>query len=283
MLDLFGHGTLRWALSIVLLLIAFWGSKGLQHYFGGSDATQDAGARRATFVASRNLLWGLTLLLLFFLWIGQLKHFALSVAALAAALLIVTKEITSCILGSLIRTAVRSFQLGDSIEIGTISGKVIDTNVFTTTLLETDTARQFTGNTVEFPNALLLTLSVKNLSHTGKYLIESLRVPIGTDAQVSRQAAKLLSCTNSICQNYLEEAVEHLSKMERDRVLDLPNFRPRVLIEPKDAKQVDLVVRFPVPQDSRNRTVQAILSCFYREDPPAAQKNDGQDKVPPVS
>lgn len=69
-------------------------------------------------------------------WASTIAGFALSLAAVAGAVLIVSKELLMCVLGYLYITFVRPFKVGDLIEINQLHGRVIDIDIFATTLAE---------------------------------------------------------------------------------------------------------------------------------------------------
>jgi small-conductance mechanosensitive channel len=253
----------RFGLTLLTLLVALLVSRGLQRWFSTSHAAPGHEARRRALVASRNLLYVVTIVVLASLWLVQLRHLALSVAAIATGLLLSGRELVLGLLGRLLLAATRPFGIGDVVEVGTYSGRVIDLGLFTTTLLETDAARQYTGHTVELPNAMLVTLGVRNLSHTGRYVIESLRVPVAVEGDVGAERDRLLACTQRACAPHLEDAVRWLARVEADEVLRLPDSEPRVLVEPRDAFQVDLVARFPAPAERRAYVAQAVLQEYY--------------------
>ena len=79
---------------------------------------------------------------------------------------------------------------------------------------------------------------------------------------------------------HLEPAVRHLAGVEAEQVLSLPDFQPRVLIEPKDAFQVDLIARFPVPTASRAFVAQAVLRGFYAD---VTETGAPKSERPPVA
>jgi small-conductance mechanosensitive channel len=255
--------SLRLLLTAFVLAGALLGSKGLQRYFSGARAGLPAETRRAALVTSRNALFTLATLLIASLWLAELRSVALSVAAIGTGLLLVGKEIVLGLAGRMIQASTRPFSVGDVIEIGSFSGKVVDIGPFQTTLMEMDAARQYTGATVEFPNLMIVTTTIRNYSRTGRYVIESLRVPVPADADVKDARARLLAATAAVTTGYLAEAVRHLAAVEAEEVLHLPDFRPRVLVEPRDAYQVDLVARFPVPAAERAYVAQDVLTAFY--------------------
>lgn len=78
---------------------------------------------------------------------------ALSVAAVAGAILIVSKELVMCVHGYLYVTVVQPYKIGDVIEFNNLHGRVVDIDMFATTLVELDRAGQRTGKLAEFPTA----------------------------------------------------------------------------------------------------------------------------------
>jgi small-conductance mechanosensitive channel len=271
----------RSLLTLLVVVLTVAAARGLQRWFSRTRAAQPHEARCAL-VAARNVLAVASVLAVLALWLVPLTHFALSLAALATGLLLTAKELVLGLLGRLLHATARPFAVGDVVDLGPHSGRVIDIGLFTTRLLETDAARQYTGHTVELPNALLATASVRNLSHTGRFVIESLRVPVAADATLPENRERLLACTRRACAADLDEAVRFLARVEADEVLSLPDFQPRVLIEPRDAYQVDLVARFPAPSARRAYVAQSVLAEFYGERRPVAAAPSGWPGAAPA-
>lgn len=64
----------------------------------------------------------------------EIETFALSITAIAVALVIATKELILCVSGALYRASSKAFQIGDWIEIGPHFGEVVDHGIGSTTL-----------------------------------------------------------------------------------------------------------------------------------------------------
>lgn len=220
---------------------------------------------RAWTVATRNMVAALVFLLLLGIWVSELKSVAISLAAFAAALMISGKELVMCFLGAFMRMLARPFQLGDLVEIGPYAGEVVDMDVLTTTLVEVASTRQFTGYTVQVPNALLLTHAVRNHSTSGKYTLDMVRIPLPEHADPDEIEARLLSAAHDACAPFLEAAGHSLRRYGDTRFLDLSQFEPRVMFEPAQANRMDAIVRFPAPVGGRLPVAQEIIRRFYRE------------------
>lgn len=214
-------------------------------------------------VASRNVLALLVVTALFMVWVREVAGFVLSIAAIAGAMLIVSKELIMCWLGTVVRTISRPFQIGDIVEIGMWRGKVIDADLLTTTLLEMGPAHQFTGYHSHIPNSVFLSLGVKNLSVTGHYFLNFLTVPVDAHGDVEGLRVMLLDAALPVVKPFQAEAAEHMQRIADFHVIDLPSCEPKALIEPVDGRQVNLVLRFACPSQQRVSVEQQILVRYY--------------------
>ncbi|MEN9376388.1 MAG: hypothetical protein RL710_1545, partial [Pseudomonadota bacterium] len=97
-----------------------------------------AGKRRIHLVWARNIIWFAALMVIVSVWASTIAGFALSVAAVAGAILIVSKELVMCVHGYLYVTVVQPFKIGDVIEFQQLRGRVVDIDMFATTLVELD-------------------------------------------------------------------------------------------------------------------------------------------------
>lgn len=106
----------------------------------------------------RNMLLIVALIGLVMIWAPQLRTFALSLTAVAVALVVATKELILCLSGSALRTFTRAFSVGDYVEIAGIRGEVIDYSLLATRLCELeDSAGSYvtTGREIIVPHSLL--------------------------------------------------------------------------------------------------------------------------------
>ncbi len=86
--------------------------------------------QRSWMSRTKNGTFAVTLLILFILWQSEINEFALSVTAIAVAIVVASKEIILCFTGSIQRASSRSFRVGgDWIEVGKLCGEVIEHNM----------------------------------------------------------------------------------------------------------------------------------------------------------
>lgn len=199
------------------------------------------------------------------LWFDELKLVALSLAAVAAAAVLATKELIMCAGGSFLRTSSRSFEVGDRVEMAGIRGDVIDTTLFTTTLLEvgpTTVGHQRTGRAVTLPNSFLFTYPLSNESFTEAYLLHSFPVLVKADGRWRDAERALLEGMQAEMLSYAEDARRFFERMAAERHIEVPPQEPRVLVQTEPGETLRLWCRMPAPAREKGTVEQAVLRRF---------------------
>lgn len=223
--------------------------------------------QRGNLVLLKNLVLLSTLIVIGAIWASKIAGAALSLAAVAGALLLVSKEFLTNLLGSAFLTVSRLYRVGDFIELDGIAGRVIDTDLLATTLSEMQDGSQLTSRTVALPHSLLLVKPVRNLTATGEYVINMLRVAAEPAANLVALEEALLRAGREVCAPWLDLADAHLRRLERRDLMDLPSAEPRVIIQLDDVKEATLSLRYCCAPNQKVKVEQAILRRFlaYRD------------------
>lgn len=224
-----------------------------------------ADAKRRLMVQVKNTSYLLFAFLLFVIWAAELRTFAVSLVAIAAALVIATKEILLCIMGGILRTTNQLFSVGDRIEIGDARGDVIDHNFLVTKLYEIGPGKefhQFTGRVVNIPNSAFLSQAVINETAVGSYVLHVFRVTLPYDQEIKSKYERLLAIASEVCSEYMDEAHHHFARLSRKEGLEMPNLQPRITVSLNAKDSVDYVVRVPVKSGLKGRIEQLILLRF---------------------
>lgn len=220
--------------------------------------------RRRNFVLAKNLILLTTVVLIATIWASKIAGAALSLAAVAGATLMVSKEFWLNLLGSLMLAIGKPYGIGDFIEIENFAGRVIDSDLLTTTLAETQEGRQITGRTVTVPHSILLNRPVRNLTATGAYMIGLLRINVAPSENVLKLEQILLSAATQVCAPWHAEAQRHLERRESRELVDLPSADPKVLIELTSAREYSLALRYCCRPNDRVKVEQAITRQFLQ-------------------
>jgi small-conductance mechanosensitive channel len=238
-----------------------------------SRGSISAEKRRLHLVWARNIIWFAALLVIVSVWASTIAGFALSVAAVAGALLIVSKELVMCVHGYLYVTLVQPFKIGDVIEFNHLHGRVVDIDMFATTLVELDKAGQRTGKVAEFPNGLLLTHPLINASPNGAYVLHAIQIPIPEriSHDLDHIEAAALAAADRATAVWSEEAMNHFRKASEENFIALPSGKTKVSWDFSDPEHLVLVVRVACPVGQRAKVEQAVFRDTWRALSPANQ------------
>lgn len=218
--------------------------------------------RRRWTVQIRNLTLLALLLGLTVIWAEELATIALGAVAVAAALVIATKELIMCVSGTLLEGSAKGFRVGDRIEVNGQRGDVYDQTLLTTTLLEVGpgaNTAQYSGRAIMLPNSVFLTHPVINETFTQEYILHTIVVPLKFADDWQKAEAALLDAAQDACADYLDDARKYMGEVTRARDLHPLSVEPRVTLRIPEPSRLDLIVRMPVPVRRRSRIEQMVL------------------------
>ena len=258
----------RYSIGTGMLLVTLLVVRLVLHriFLGRSGIVGETRRRHA--VNIRNILLVLLAFGAILIWAPQLQTFAVSLLAIAVALAIATKELIDCISGNVMRIFSGIYSVGDRIEISGIRGNVVDVNLLSTTILEIgpgQTSHQYTGCAMTIPNSVLLRSTVTNESYSGAYRLHIITVPLSTTDDWKEAERILLEAANEECQPFLEQAKQHMKKLEGKSWLDAPSIEPRVTFQLPEPGRLNLLLRISCPTKIPSRLEQAILRRFLSE------------------
>jgi len=233
---------------------------------GNTQRSEDL--RRAVLVRLRTLTLVMTIGGMIALWSPQIHSVLLSAVAVAAAIVLATKELLMCVSGTLLGGSSRSFRIGDRVEIDGSRGDVYDQTLFTTTLMEVgpgSASAQHTGRLVVIPNSIFLSKAVINETFSKAFILHAFLIPVRLKDDWERVETALLQAANEVCAPFLEDARVHLERVARERNLAAVSVEPRVTVTVPEPGKLNLVVRIPVPVRRRVRVEQDILRLALPE------------------
>ncbi|HEY4485048.1 MAG TPA: mechanosensitive ion channel domain-containing protein [Nitrospiria bacterium] len=224
--------------------------------------------RRRWAVGIRNVLAGVFILGGVLIWAHEINTLAVSLVAIAVALVLATKEMILCISGTVLRLRTNAYSLGDRIQMGGHRGNVLDLTILATTILEIgpgSKSHQYTGRVVVFPNSLLLSTPVVNETFMKDYIVHVIQIPLTAEDDWRAAEKVLLEAARIECGPFLKDAAWHMKRLEQRNWLDAPSVDPRVTIHLPEPGCIDLLLRVPTPARYTSRIEQAILRRFLAE------------------
>lgn len=223
--------------------------------------------KRRSLVLSRNLTLILTIFGLAVIWATQIQTLALSMFAVAAAIVVATKELIMCLSGSILRSVTKQYSVGDYIEVNGLRGRVVDINLLNTLMMQigpNPLVGQLSGKTLSFPNSLLLSHYVRRDNILGPYVIHTVEIPVPIHLDSDAVIPNLKQVLEPLCAPYVPEISRYLDAVQAEKLFITPAAQPRVTRVPHDDKVYNIIVRYASPVSKRLEIQQAVLDEFLR-------------------
>ena len=252
-------------LTSILLLLSLLIVRTLIVRAIAKNPTLSMEAKRRWVVLVRNTMVFVLLVGLVVIWAHELQAFGLSLVALAAALVLATKELILCWSGAALRIGGKVYSVGDRIQIAGHRGVVLDHDIFATKLLEIgpgQASHLYTGRVTVFPNSLLFTNALVKENPGQEYGLYILVIPLRDQDDWREAERHLLDAAKVECTPFMEEAGRQMKLLEQANLLEAPSPSPRITIQLSEPGRIHLVLRFPAPDRGRSRVEQAILRRY---------------------
>lgn len=227
----------------------------------------------------RNLLLLLGLLGLLLIWAPQLRTFALSLTAVAVAIVIATKELILCFSGSLMRASSSAFAVGDWIEVGGMRGEVVDHNLFVTVLHEFHPGTyHHTGRQAVLPNSIFLSQPMRNESLMRDCAIHTFALTVDPAGDLFDHRVQIEAIVARHHAPLREGIAQAQASMGRRLHMDLTAYPARVSFRTSDLGKARILVTLVCPtrlaEGLENDITCAVLSYLH-----GAAGRRGQDQA----
>lgn len=228
-----------------------------------SKASMSVEQKRQAKATFRNAMIFAVLGGLGFVWGGEIRSLILSLAAIAAAIMIVSKELITCVYGGFIFTFSQLAKIGDAIEVGSLRGELLDHNWLSFTLLEHSDTHFYSGKLIKVPNSVLLVTPLANLSQGGAYRFCTVLFHARQEnATAALDCAK--AAAEEVCSPWIESARASLAALQVQHLTQVPDATPLATLSSVDKDSLSISVRFVAPAGAR-ATTQAEISRRYFE------------------
>ncbi|MEC6907281.1 mechanosensitive ion channel family protein [Photobacterium piscicola] len=217
---------------------------------------------------TKNGTFILTLVVLFILWRSEINEFALSVTAIAVAIVVASKEIILCFTGSIQRASSRSFRIGDWIEVGKICGEVIEHNMMATVIQEIDLHHgqyHYTGKTATLPNSMFFTYPVKNLNFMKRYVYHNFSIVVKDFVNLYPLLPIIIAKIDHHSEDFIDVAHRYNSVIEKHAGVDLPGSEPHIHISSSTTGEQIVHFMLFCPTERATHLEQDIRRDFMEE------------------
>ena len=198
------------------------------------------------------------------IWLPQLQHFMLSITAIAVALVVATKELLLCLLGTLLVRSSRAFVIGDWIAVQDRFGEVIERNLLSTMVQEVEPhGYTYTGRTVVLPNSLFLGASVANQNFLKRYQFHSFRITIEPDAFPFDAEERLVQRIRTLTAPFAEVAKRYNHMLELRTGIDIPDAEPSIEFATNDTAKLVTTMTVFCPTERIGELEKAMVREFF--------------------
>lgn len=193
----------------------------------------------------------LILVALIFIWAPQIHTFALSLTAIAVAIVITTKELLMCLTGGFLRAATKPFGIGDWITVDNLSGEVMKITALGTVIEEIDTSSKgyhFTGRTIQIPNSRFLNQNIENANFIRSYVYHEVPITIkNVDQDPQHLMEELQKIAETHYAPFRADAVKFNKKVEKKAAVDFDDPDPQFFLRTKEENHLIFTIRMFVP------------------------------------
>lgn len=208
----------------------------------------------------RNIALGFILLSVVVIWAPELRTFAVTMVAVAAAIVIAFKELITCLIGTVVRGNVEGARIGGRIILNNAHGDVVSTDLLSTTVLEVNENGQRTGRTIVVPNSMFINnITVTEAADDLKYVLMNIDIPVMRNDDWQAVENVLLHVSQEITEPYIKEAKKYFARINRRYGFSMPGPEPRILIQWNDATKITLSLRLAVLVGDENKIRQQVL------------------------
>jgi len=198
------------------------------------------------------------------IWFPQIQHFALSITAIAVAVVVATKELIACFSGALMLRTTGVFRIGDWIRVSTHFGEVIEENVLNTVIQEIDPGSfTATGRTVSLPNSLFLTNTVINQNFLRRYQFHNIRITVDADAFPMDAEDRLLKRIEVLSADFQQTADRYNAMLEKRTGIDIPDAAPQIEFSTTREARLRTTITVFCPTDQIVRIEKGIMREFF--------------------
>lgn len=200
---------------------------------------------------AQNLIVFLTLFALVLEWAPQLRTFALSLTAVAVAIVIALKEIILCLTGAVMRTS-SSVKVGDVIDIQGCKGRAVELTLLSTIIAQLNDDDLPTGRRITLPNSVFLSNHFATSKANTKLIPLNISFVMEPNYKVANKVKEELGLAlNRVWENV--QASPAFSQAVSAEFSDNADFEPTIrLTTANDAKLAFKIHILCAPEDRNN-------------------------------
>jgi small-conductance mechanosensitive channel len=231
-------------------------------------AVKDKNSHNSWLLLAKKLPTLLLILGILFIWGQELRDLALSLVAVAAALVLATKEVILCFMGGLLKASTKLFEIGDRISVAGYRGKVVEQSLLTTTLQEIGPgvkSNQSTGRFLKMPNSLFLSNTITVVPSSYDYVIHVISIMMPLSPKWDVMESLLMESAQEVFSEYRANFEKFAQKHKNLTKSHSLGQEPRVVFEVNSKDTIEFQVKMTVPYEALSRTENRVARAFMQK------------------
>ncbi len=248
--------------TLCIAVLYFIGRRALRRTI---DRRVDEAGRRYILSKTAHYAAGVVALLIIAkIWLADQVHIATYLGILSAGLAVALQDPISDLAGWLFILVRQPFQVGDRIQIGPISGDVVDVGLFTFSMLEIGgwvDGEQSTGRLVHLPNGRVFKEALANYTAGFEYIWHEMPVMITFESDWRRARVLLQAIADEHSEQVSDKVQRQLQRMTTRYMVTYTHLTPIVWVSVADSGVV-LTIRTLCRPRQRRGTSHAIWEAI---------------------
>lgn len=202
------------------------------------------------------------ILVLLFIWDDYIKDLMTLISVVSAAMTIALRELILNFFCGLYIQMKKPFKVEDRIEIDGIKGDVMNISSLDFEVLEISTKDergQSTGIVVTFPNSVVFSKPIKNITKGFKYIWDEITVKVKLDCDLSSNKQMLYKIVNEleVVKNIPKKMKEQINSINTENRIYFNQYNPIIYIKLVD-NYVELTIRY-LMHPKKSRFVESVI------------------------
>ena len=202
------------------------------------------------------------ILVLLFIWDDYIKDLMTLISVVSAAVTIALRELILNFFCGLYIQMKKPFKVEDRIEIDGIKGDVMNISSLDFEVLEISTKDergQSTGIVVTFPNSVVFSKPIKNITKGFKYIWDEITVNVKLDCDLSSNKQTLYKIVNEleVVKNIPRKMKEQINSINTENRIYFNQYNPIIYTKLVD-NHVELTIRY-LMHPKKSRFVESVI------------------------
>lgn len=202
------------------------------------------------------------ILVLLFIWDDYIKDLMTLISVVSAAMTIALRELILNFFCGLYIQMKKPFKVEDRIEIDGIKGDVMNISSLDFEVLEISTKDergQSTGIVVTFPNSVVFSKPIKNITKGFKYIWDEITVKVKLDCDLSSNKQTLYKIVNEleVVKNIPKKMKEQINSINTENRIYFNQYNPIIYTKLVD-NYVELTIRY-LMHPKKSRFVESVI------------------------